>query len=155
MKKKKIVVDASIAVKWILKEADSSAAVALLTDWIDREDIELLAPTLLAYEVTNTLHRHIRKGELPFDDAKKGLKEIIFKVIDFEFSPDASLNTRAMELAQQFGLSAAYDAHYLAFAEYKGCELWTADTRFWNSIKGKLDRVRWMGDYPTPQDKEI
>ena len=155
MKKKCVVVDASIAVKWILNEPDSSTAMTILTDWTDREDFEVLAPTLLAYEVTNTLHRHIRKGVLPFDDAKRGLTEIIFKVIDFKFSRNASLNIRSMELARQFGLPAAYDAYYLAFAEYKGCELWTADTRLWNSIRGKLAWVRWMDDYPISQDKEM
>ncbi len=155
MRKKKVVVDASIAVKWVLNEPDSSAAVALLTDWTDGEGIKVLAPGLLLYEVTNTFHRHIRKGDITFDDVKQGLTEIIFEVIDFKFSRNASLNIRAMEIAQQFGLPAAYDAHYLAFAEYSGCELWTADTRLWNSIKGKLAWVRWMGDYPILREKEM
>src|SRR5262249_51070462 len=36
----------------------------------------------------------------------------------------------------------------LALAESKGCELWTADTRMWNSLRGKLAWVRLFGDYP-------
>ena len=107
------------------------------------------APPLLAYEVTNALYRRVRKGELPFGDAKRGLTEIIFKVVEFDFPETPEFNIRATELGQQFGLPAAYDSHYLALAERKECELWTADTRFGNSVKGQLDWVRWMGDYST------
>jgi len=140
-----VVVDASIALKWTINEADSSTALALLADWTYRE-IEVHAPSLLAYEVTNALYRRIRKGEIPFYDARRGLTEIIYKVVEFDFPEEPDFNIRAMELGQQFGLPATYDSHYLALAESKECELWTADLRMWNSVKGKLDWVRRMGD---------
>jgi predicted nucleic acid-binding protein len=142
-----VIVDASIAIKWTLNETDSSTALALLASWTDR-GIDVHAPALLAYEVTNALYRRVRKGVIPFDDARRGLTEIIFKVVEFDFPEDPVTNIRAMELGQQFGLPAAYDSHYLALAERKECELWTADTRLWNSTRGKLAWVRWMGDYP-------
>jgi predicted nucleic acid-binding protein len=144
-----VIVDASIAIKWTLNESDSSAALALLAHWND-EEIEVLAPALLAYEVTNALYRRVRKGEIPFEDARRGLTEIIFKVVEFDFPEDPDFNIRAMELGQQFGLPAAYDSHYLALAEREGCELWTADLRMWNSVNGKLDWLRRLGDLPTP-----
>jgi len=144
-----VVVDASIVLKWILNETDSSKALTLLADWNDRE-IEVYAPSLLVYEVTNALYRHVRKGEIPFYDARRGLTEIIYKVIEFDFPEEPDFNIRAMELGQQFGLPATYDSHYLALAERKECELWTADARLWNSIRGKLVWLRWLGDYPTP-----
>jgi predicted nucleic acid-binding protein len=129
-----VVVDASIAIKWMINEPDSSTALA---NWTER-GIEVLAPALLAYEVTNALYRHVRKGDLPFDDARRGLTEVIFKVVEFDFPENSDFNIRAMELGQQFGLPAACDSHYLALAESKECELWTADTRLWNSTGGKL-----------------
>jgi predicted nucleic acid-binding protein len=148
-----VIVDASIALKWTLNESDSSAALALLAHWTDKE-IEVHAPALLAYEVTNALYRRVRKGEIPFGDARRGLTEIIFKVVAFDFPEYPEFNIRAMELGQLFGLPAAYDSHYLALAEREECELWTADTRLWNSTRGKLVWLRWLGDYPIPQDKE-
>lgn len=144
-----VIVDASIAIKWTLNESDSSAALALLAHWND-EEIEVLAPALLAYEVTNALYRRVRKGEIPFEDARRGLTEIIFKVVEFDFPEDPDFNIRAMELGQECGLPAAYDSHYLALAEREGCELWTADLRMWNSVNGKLDWLRRLGDLPTP-----
>ena|SRR6266480_996020 len=94
-----VVVDASIALKWTINEADSSTALALLADWTNRE-IEVHAPSLLAYEVTNALYRRVRKGEIPFYDARRGLTEIIYKVVEFDFPEDPDFNNRAMELGQ-------------------------------------------------------
>ena len=80
-----VVVDASIALKWTINEDDSNTALALLADWTYR-GIEVHAPSLLAYEVTNALYRRIRKDEIPFYDARRGLTEIIYKVIRLGFS---------------------------------------------------------------------
>jgi predicted nucleic acid-binding protein len=97
----------------------------------------------------NALYRKVRKGEITLDRAKEALAEISLAEIEFDFSSDFALSTRAIELANHFNLPAIYDSHHLALAERKGCELWTADLRMWNSVKGKLDWVRWMGDYST------
>ncbi len=143
-----VVVDASIAIKWVLEESDSDRAEALLIEWNDK-GISIYAPNLLVYEITNALYRKVRKSEITLDRAKEALADISLAEIDFDFSIDFALSTRAMELANHFSLPATYDSHYLALAERKECELWTADTRLWNSIRGKLEWVRWMGDYAT------
>ncbi len=57
------------------------------------------------------------------------------------------LHRRAWELARHFGRPAAYDAHYLALAEMKGCPLWTADKRLFNAVRAELDWVHWLGNY--------
>ncbi len=49
-----VVVDTSIAIKWVLNELDSNTALALLAEW-KRKKIVMLAPVLLAYEATNAL----------------------------------------------------------------------------------------------------
>ena len=141
-----VVVDTSIAIKWAVNEPDSDIALSLLAEWTKRETV-IIAPALLAYEATNTFHRHIRGGKIGFEDARRGLEEIIFTAMVFDFSQNPSSNLKAMEFAQRFGLPAAYDSHYLALAEREGCEFWTADTRLWNSIRGKFSWARWIGDY--------
>jgi predicted nucleic acid-binding protein len=143
-----VVVDTSIALKWVLEGVDSDKADTLLAEWIKKRML-IIAPDLLAYEITNALYRKVRKGEITLDRAKEALAEISLAEIEFDFSSDFALSTRAIELANHFNLLATYDSHYLALAERKGCELWTADLRMWNSVKGKLDWVRWMGDYST------
>ena len=144
-----VVVDASIAIKWVLEEPDSDRADTLLAEWINKGKL-ILAPDLLVYEITNALYRKVRKGEITLERAKEALTEISLTEIEFDFSSDFALSTRALELANYFSLPATYDSHYLALAEREGCELWTADLRMWNSVKGKLDWLRLLGDYPTP-----
>jgi predicted nucleic acid-binding protein len=54
----RLVVDASVAVKWVLKEPDSDAARRIA------EQAELLAPDLLWAELGSLLWRRQRQGEL-------------------------------------------------------------------------------------------
>jgi predicted nucleic acid-binding protein len=143
---KTVVIDTSIAIKWVLFEPDSPKAQALLFDWTGN-GVEILAPHLLAYEAANSLYQKARKGEITLDRARQALKRLLNTDIEFEVFFDQSLSLRALDLANHHNLPATYDAHFLALAEKKGCELWTADTRLWNTIRGKLAWVRWLDDY--------
>lgn len=144
-----VVVDASIAIKWVLNEEDSNIALALLAEWIGRKT-NMLAPALLAYEITNILHKKIRSGKITVDTAKNSLTQVILRALQLDLPRGPDLSIRSIEFAHRFNLPATYDSHYLALAEREGCELWTADMRLWNSIKGKLTWVRWMGEYSAP-----
>lgn len=141
-----VVVDASLALKWVLDEQDSFAAVHLLNSWTD-QGTKLIAPALFTYEVANTLHRQAIKGKITYDEAKQGLADIYSTGILLTFLRYEDTSALAMELAHDFHLPATYDAHYLALAQDEGCEYWTADTRLWNAVKGKLSWVRWFSDY--------
>ena len=57
-----------------------------------------------------------------------------------------NLHRRALELASRLKQGAVYDAHYLALAESLGCELWTADQRFYRAVSSSVDNVRWIGE---------
>ncbi|HZU66802.1 MAG TPA: type II toxin-antitoxin system VapC family toxin [Ktedonobacteraceae bacterium] len=144
--RKKVVVDTSIAIKWVLDEPDSSLALALLFKWID-EGTEIRAPALLAYEVANVLYQRVRKGELSAERAKKGLEDVLLIELELNLDDFLNLGKRAIELAHLYSLPAAYDPHYLALAEREQCDYWTADTRLWNAIGGKLPWVRRLADY--------
>ena len=149
-----IIIDANIALKWVFKESDSNLAEALLIE-LNRKEIVMYAPALLTYEVSNILYQHVRKGTITLEKAKEAIKDVLSTGLKLEFTQDTMLNIKALELAQRFNLPATYDAHYLALAEREQCELWTADRRLWNSIRGKLAWVRWLGDYqPTSTPTE-
>ena len=141
-----VVVDTSIVIKWVIDEPDSSTAAALLARWISEGSV-ILAPSLLAYEITNVLYQRLRKGSITFDEAEDALQFVLLRELKLDTSPDYALSRRATQLAHQFTLSAAYDAHYLALAERKNCEYWTADTRLLNALNGKLPWVRKLNDY--------
>src|SRR5947209_724548 len=118
-----VVVDASVAIKWVLEEADSEIAQALLDGWISEKKV-ILAPALLAYEITNIVYRKSFKGEISLDRAKQSVKAILETDLQLDYPEDAELCLRSIELAKRFNLPAAYDSQYLALAEREECDLW-------------------------------
>jgi|GEM_PF-1208095 len=131
MKRSRITIDISPELRRRIKVAASQRDVS----------------SLLTYEVTNILYREVRAGKITPEIAEDGIN-LIFRTVSPVFSHYSALNLRALALANQFGLSAAYDTHYLALAERKECSLWTADTRMWRAVKNQFDWVYWIGDYP-------
>ena len=65
----RVVVDASLAVKWALQESDSAEAERLLQIWLD-QGIELLGPSWYACEVSNVLFQRIRAEQIDAEKAR-------------------------------------------------------------------------------------
>ena len=142
-----IVVDASVAVKWLVKEEDSDQATDLARFWAD-EGTRLAAPFLMPFEVANALHRRVTRGELEVDGAADLMQGLMSMGIEL-YEP-SRLRGRAFELASLLGQGAVYDAHYLALAEILGCEYWTADRRFYRAASRVVRSVRWIGEFVAP-----
>lgn len=143
-----VVVDASIALKWAVTEPDSAEAQALLAEWA-QQAMTLLVPTLYAYEITNILRQRVRHGLMTPDVARADQAKLLSQNVTVDLLDQAQQSVqseRALALANQFNLSATYDAHYLALAEREGCEYWTADERLWNAVNAQLPWVRWLGE---------
>jgi predicted nucleic acid-binding protein len=143
---KNVVVDTSIAIKWIVTVADSNMARALLAEWTSK-GVNIFAPALLVYEATNSLYKYIRAGQISLEDAASGLKKVIFPLVTLDHSQEPSFSLRTIELSAQFNLPATYDAYYLAFAEQKECDLWTADKRLYKAVHDKLPWVHGLSEY--------
>ena len=141
-----VVVDASLALKWVLSEADSNAAIELLQRW-NTANMEIIAPALFTYEATNILYRQVVTHKLSYEEVKKLLTKLLSIGILLNFAQHKEISIRAMELSHLFGLHAAYDAHYLALAEHEKCEYWTADSRLCNAVKDKLPWVHQLNEY--------
>jgi predicted nucleic acid-binding protein len=133
----RIVVDASVAVKWVVNEPRTEAALAL-------RDEELIAPALWLAEAANALWRHVRLGELNRNQALARLSEL-------ETAPVASLPiephvAKALELATEAD-HPVYDCVYLALALHQQARVVTDDRRFL-AAAGRLnlgERVRLLG----------
>jgi predicted nucleic acid-binding protein len=115
-----IVVDASVALKWVLTERDSDAAIALRND-------ELVAPKLWLAEAANGLWRHVRLGEITTAQALQFLRDLIeAPVASVPAEPHLAIALRlAIELRHP-----VYDCLYLAVALHYGTYVVTADRRF-------------------------
>ena len=136
---KKTVIDASLGLKWVLEEHDSKAAERLLIEWRNA-GLQLHAPALFIYEISNILFRRVT-----IETAKKAQLALL-SMVTLDFSQSSTLSARALELAHQFNMPATYDAHYLALAERESCDLWTADARMWRNVREHFNWVHCLGD---------
>jgi predicted nucleic acid-binding protein len=134
----RVVVDASVAVKWFVPEIHSDAAERFLDPLYS-----LRAPDLIVAEVGNTLWKKVRRGELASDTAQKILSA--FEKIDLELAPSAALVAPALGFATTFDRS-VYDALYLSLAIAHDGVLVTADRKFHFAISNSAlaPYIRWI-----------
>jgi predicted nucleic acid-binding protein len=142
-----IVVDASVAAKWVLAEPHSDKAEALHLACA-RAAEPIAAPPLLPIEVTNILRQRMRREGLALTDAVLLLQQ--FLAFPVALVAPAHLHEDALVLAETYNLPAVYDAHYVALAQALGCDLWTADRRLVSALASQLPFVKWIGAYQQP-----
>jgi predicted nucleic acid-binding protein len=116
-----LVIDASIAVKWVVEEDGTSEALTL------RRRAKLIAPELLAAECANILWKKVQRDELSKDQAFLAAR--LLQAADIEFLPIRSLLEAATRIAVECN-HPAYDCIYLALAAERDCRFVTADERF-------------------------
>lgn len=122
----KLVVDASVAVKWLVAEQDSAIAVRLIEG-----GHELHAPRLLAAEVTNVLWRKVRIGELERRDASPLAGAV--PDMPLHWTADEELCAGAVRLAIDLDRP-VYDCFYLALAHRIAGTMVTADARLVHAL---------------------
>lgn len=119
------VVDASVALKWVLPEPDAAKAIVLRDEF--RSGIhQFLAHETFAVEVAHALTRAERRGILRPPQALHRLRNILSTVQRLHRS--LPLLSRAVELSSLHRIG-VYDCLYIALAEREQCALVTADSR--------------------------
>jgi len=136
-----VCVDASFIVAMLTPERYTTLATARWKAWIEG-DQRILAPALLAYEVTSALHRMVVQEAIKPEDSRVALQQFIAMDIEFIHLPE--LHIKASELAKRFNRPNVYNAHYLALARHLACPLWTADERLYNTVKEKFEWIKWV-----------
>ena len=122
-----VVIDASVAIKWVIDEPLHTAARRLIP--LTRH---LTAPDLLHAEVANVCRKKMRRGELGSAQAILGLGTI--RQIIRVFEPAAVHAQRALLLALALDHH-AYDCFYLAQAEAHEGVLVMADQVLWRKVR--------------------
>jgi predicted nucleic acid-binding protein len=135
-------VDANLVVRLVADPKDEFVR-GLWEQW-DVEEQQLVAPTLLYYEVANALYRYRRQELMSLSSVRLALKAAFS--LPLHLYGKAALHQRALDLAERFSLPAAYDAHYLALAEQLGAEFWTADRKLVRAVQSTLPWVRLVGE---------
>ncbi|HEY3197873.1 MAG TPA: type II toxin-antitoxin system VapC family toxin [Nitrospirales bacterium] len=134
----RLVVDASVAVKWLVPESHAEAAGRILTS-----NYELLAPDLIWAEVGNVIWKKWRRREVSGEVAGDLLRD--FHRYPLQTFASRALMIAAWDLAEQYDRT-FYDSVYLALAVNAECPLITADLKLYNRLKaGALaERLVWV-----------
>ena len=140
-----LIVDASVAIKWFVKENLHDEALELL-----QHHDRLQAPELIVAELTNVVWKKRLRREIT-----KGQAQTIVSAIPNYVSilyPIVLDHERALELAV-FIEHPAYDCLYLACAERVGGTVVTADRTLLNKVTGSslADLAAYLPDWVAEQ----
>jgi predicted nucleic acid-binding protein len=139
-----IVVDASLAVKWFLLEANSSAARDVLATEIGR----IAVPAVFGIEVCAALVREANNDKANTSAMRSAIARLTELIGDgsiLAHDQTPAQITRAADIAINLG-HPLKDCIYLALAMDLNCDLITCDARFAAKARGVWDRVRVLGD---------
>ena len=129
-----LVIDASVAAKWIKPEVHSEYAAHVL-----QGPYTLFAPDLL--------WKSVQRQEIAPGEAQEGLRVLLRYPITIV--PGQSLITTALDIALHYQQT-VYDALYVAMATSRDCQLVTADRALHSGLKNTplQDHILWIEDVP-------
>lgn len=127
-------VDASVAMKWLVDEDGSEAAAELANT------VPLVAPELLRAEVGNALVTKLRRGDINGEEVMSAFNAVGYFVARWIAMP--TLADRALAIASNLR-HPIYDCYYLAAAESEALELVTADQRLIAAVRD-TEHARWV-----------
>jgi predicted nucleic acid-binding protein len=142
------VIDASLAVKLVLKREPLRLQARQLYQDAARIGASLIVPPVFESEVDSVISSRAFSRRLTLQQAENawsGLDDLEVETLN-----PLGLRRRAREMAHQFNQQRVYDATYAALAELRGCEFWTADHAFYSAVKDELPFVKFLADYPLP-----
>ena len=131
------VIDASVAIKWVIAEPGTEAALRLLGH-------ALCAPDLLVAACANILWRKARFGELTAREASLAAR--LLERADIDLIPMRRLLDRALALAVALDHPAS-DTMYLALAESTGRRFVTADARLLRKVRDSAIAAVALADF--------
>ncbi len=140
----KVVIDASVALKWQFEEEEASGpATVLLEDFVEAR-IELTTITLFPYEILSAINVAVSRKRISEPVGKKAMHYLTS--LGIEESPFDDLIEIAFRMAREYRLS-TYDCAYMALAEREGCDFYTGDKKLHRATRTHLSWVKWIGDY--------
>lgn len=133
--KPRVVIDTSVAAKWIIPGEPWGAQARILEEKIVSGEVEAYAPPLLLYEVASVILKSISRGALKLGDGTETLKAMGHLGLNIQ-------PTSWNDLAEILNIATAtkltiYDSSYLHLSKKMNAKLITAD----NELKKKGEKV--------------
>ena len=140
---REVCVDASLIVKWEVPEEYDD-----LADMFQREcgekGIAFIAPDFVFAEASSGIRRQVFRGLIPVINGLAAIAALSRVPIKRYTCYDLYLD--AWLIAHTYNRSKMYDCYYLALAEQRDCDLWTADEKFFNSV-GAHPHLKHIRDF--------
>lgn len=136
-----IIIDASVAAKWLLDDEESVYANKIKDEFIDNK-VSIQVPIVIYSEVNNLLKSAILSQRINVIKALKVYQS--FLDLDFTTFYSKELFISTLNIALNLGIS-SYDASYVALAEYLKIPLFTADEKLVKKVGNPL--VKSLEDY--------
>jgi predicted nucleic acid-binding protein len=148
-----IVVDASVALKWVFADEELIATAKVLLDDNVEGWVDLITPNLFPYEIISGINVAVNRGGIITESlayrAIHYITSLGIELRDFE-----DLVEPTFRMARQYGLT-PYDCAYLALAEKEKCDLVTGDRKLFKSIGDELVWIKWIGGYRTSDSTSL
>jgi predicted nucleic acid-binding protein len=140
----RLVLDSSVAIKWVLPERDTPKAVRLRNEFRQGAH-ELLAPDVFPVEVGHALTRAERRGVIRPPAAIKRLNNVLsYPPVLYPYLP---LLARAVTISSQTR-QGVYDCLYVALAEREGCDLLTSDAKLLANLQATFPFIKALSSLP-------
>jgi len=120
-----LVIDSSVAIKWVVQEQGTQQALAL-------RRYRLSAPDLLTAECANVLWKKVRRGDM--NEAEAVVAAGLLELSDVELVPMRGMLAQATTLALDLD-HPAYDCLYLVLAQSMDRHFVTADERLVRKVR--------------------
>ena len=137
-------VDASVAVKWQLRDEEHVDKADAIKQAFLLRTVELIVPVIFAVEWANAVNVAILRGRFPENEWQEALRDLESLRIPVQNPPEIVFE--AWRIARSYRRS-VYDGLYVALAKIEACELVTGDRKLFNAVNSRLQWVRWIGDF--------
>jgi predicted nucleic acid-binding protein len=141
-----VVVDASVAVKWVLEDEEHRAEALRRRQDIRSGTHTLVVPSFWDYELASIFSKAVSTKRLTEERGRQHLSV-------FLRFPAVTIGIRAPDVAfadaRRFQRS-VIDSFYLSLAEERGCDFWSDDRKLCRALSTRFPFVRWIGDYAAP-----
>jgi predicted nucleic acid-binding protein len=141
LKYDQVAVDASFLLKMFLPEEKSDEAETLWKAWVG-DHVEIMAPTLIVFEVSSVIRNKVFRGNLTEKEGE-GISNLI-KEIDLSLIYTPELLDIAWEIGTILNTPNLYDCFYLALPRLFRIPLWTADKKLFQSAKKEFPFINLL-----------
>lgn len=132
----KVVLDASVVVKWYNEEDYSKKALLIRDDYIAGK-VDLVEPYLLIYEVGNALRYNPEFGQSDVESATRNLLDMQMDLREISVEQIPTL----LDFAYTYGTT-FYDAAYVALSDHEDMKFYTADDKLLGKVSKHATHIR-------------